>query len=88
VPAHEHEGSRTADEPALRSARSSIELVRRVVVHPPIVVSHDAPAPRHAFVPIGRPVERLVLERVVLVDEQRGRTSASPRGPPSRASLV
>ena len=90
VPAHEREGSRTADEPALTSGRSLLDVVRRGAVRKTSVGDDVArPAPHDLTVAVDHVVEQAIVHRVVVVDEQRERTSVLPRGPPqSRASLV
>jgi len=89
VPAHEREGSRTADEPALTSGRSLLDVVRRGAVRRPSVGDDGVrPAPRDVIVVVGCVVERAVVDRGVVVDEQRGGTSASPRGPPQPGAAL
>jgi hypothetical protein len=90
VPAHEREGSRTADEPAALTMRwSALDAARSLEGPSPSLLADVATrgAFRQTIAGPCRIADPLVFDRIALPISQHRCASASPRGPP-RASMV
>ena len=91
VPAHEREGSRTADEPAALTMRwSALDAARSLEEPRPSLLADVDPrwALRDANAGARHIADLLAFERAAVPRSQHSCVSASPRGPPLFASMV